>query len=448
MNKNMLYSEALKKTKMVTVKKDLYSNEDVKELEKVLYSKECVAECINFVVSDASKKDTILNVQERFSCSLATILARDKEVVAVRLKVLPDRCEIYLAKNFAWSEHDSNYIAKIKNYLKDISKSAPRKLRNTENAFTRAVSSYCFAKLETRLDKLKSDIKNDNRHVKSFKDFFSTNVDDADKNNMYIISQVCNEYYKLVKDDNNIPPKFLRHIKKVGSYTGSMISIIECACNIQYKLLFSNVKVYTKGSVIDNQHIYSWKDIIKRFIDEDDEDTYKRFMDKCSKKLNIMERLRKMYTNKITQQQQQLDDDDIKQCIYLHAEMHILAFIIDNNIKNSREFIAMSKRCCYLCELYIDFARKHGYDIIVFGKHKKIYSGWKLPIVKDNNFKIRSLRYILENLDQIIENKIKHYTSSLPADFDSGDNSPNLNNDDKYLDEYFKQNTIKEYTLL
>ena len=36
-----------------------------------------------------------------------------------------------------------------------------------------------------RLDKLKSDIKNDNGHVKSFRDFFSTKVDDADKDNMY-----------------------------------------------------------------------------------------------------------------------------------------------------------------------------------------------------------------------------------------------------------------------
>ena len=128
--------------------------------------------------------------------------------------------------------------------------------------------------------------------------------------------------------------------------------------------------------------------------------------------------------------------------------MNILAYIIDNKI-NGREFIAVSKKCCYLCELYIDFARKQGYNIIIFGKHKKIYSGWKLPVVKDDNFKIGSLRYILENLDRIIENKIKHYTSSLPADPDSGGNSPNLKSSDgKYLDGYFKQNTIKKYTLL
>jgi len=407
--------EALKKTKMVAVKKELFSNEDVKELEKVLYSKECVAKCIKFVVGEASEENTIL-IRERLSCNLATILARDKEVVAVRLKVLPGSCEIYLAKNFAWSHSDSNYIDEIKNYLKDMSKSAPKILINTESAFINAVISYCFTKLKMRLDKLKSDIKNDYGYIKSFRDFLSTNLDDAVKNNVFRISQVCNDYYKIIKDDDNIPPKFLGHIKKVGSYAGSMKGIIKCARNIKYKLLFSNVKVFTKASVIDDQPIYSWKNIIKRFIDEDDEDNYKRYMDKCSKKPNVMERLRKVYTDEATQQLQ-LDGNDVKQCIYLHVEMHILAFIIDNKIKNSREFIAVSKRCCYLCELYIDFARKHGYNIIVSGKRRKIYSGWKLPAIKDDKFKIESLRYILENLDQIIENKIKRHTNSLPADF-------------------------------
>ncbi|CAI2173187.1 17571_t:CDS:2 [Funneliformis geosporum] len=102
-------------------------------------------------------------------------------------------------------------------------------------------------------------------------------------------------------------------------------------------------------------------------------------MDMCSKKSKVIERRRKVYTDKTTQQRQQLDGNDVKQRIYLHAEM---------------EFIAVSKRCCYLCELYIDFAQRHGYDIKVSGNHKKIYSGWKLPNV---NFKIEALRYILEN---------------------------------------------------
>jgi len=48
-----------------------------------LYSKECVAQSINFVVSEASNKVTALNLRDRFSCYLATILARDKEVVAM-----------------------------------------------------------------------------------------------------------------------------------------------------------------------------------------------------------------------------------------------------------------------------------------------------------------------------------------------------------------------------
>ena len=54
--------------------------------------------------------------------------------------------------------------------------------------------------------------------------------------------------------------------------------------------------------------------------------------------------------------------------------MNILTLIIDKKIK-TREFIAISKRCCYLCELYINFARENRYNIIVSRKYKKIYSG-------------------------------------------------------------------------
>src|SRR5437016_5075505 len=101
--------------------------EQLEEFEKELYSKECVAESINFVVGTASEDATAtsLMVHERFSCYLATILARDKEVVAVRLKVLPNGCDIYLSKNLPWLDKDVKYIDEIKNYLKDISESVP-----------------------------------------------------------------------------------------------------------------------------------------------------------------------------------------------------------------------------------------------------------------------------------------------------------------------------------
>ena len=111
-------------------------------------------------------------------------------------------------------------------------------------------------------------------------------------------------------------------------------------------------------------------------------------------------------------------------------------------------FIAVSKRCCYLCKLYIDFARKNEYDVIISRKHRKIYSGWKLPHVKDNNFNIRSLRYILENLDRIIGKKLEHYTRSLPADSDSG-NSPDPNNSGRKHKHVFKKGSkkLKKFTL-
>ncbi|RGB34675.1 hypothetical protein C1646_760262 [Rhizophagus diaphanus] len=374
-----------------------------REKERELYSKECVAQ--------------------------TTILARDKEVVAVWLKNTDQCCEIYLSKNFDWLDKDVEYIDNITKYLKNISKNAPAISEDTESDFFGDVVSYCSTKLKSRLDKLKNYMNVDDcdGYVKSFRDFFSAKIGDRDYTNSILISL------------------------KVGSYTESIIGIIECARKIRYKSLFSNIKV-VKGRplIIYDQPIYSWKNIIKRFIDED---KYNSLMDRCSKKPEVMERINKVYTDNATQQQQ-LDDNDVKQCIYLHAEMNILApLIIDNKIK-SRVFIAVSKRCCYLCELYIDFAIKQGYDIIVSGKHGKIYSKWILPPVKDNDFKARSLTYILENLDRIIEKKLTYYTSS---NYDSSGNSPDSSDDsdiDDGDDEFVKKYTqyhidlIEKYTLL
>ncbi|PKC17932.1 hypothetical protein RhiirA5_405265 [Rhizophagus irregularis] len=289
------------------------SSEELKELKeyekkKELYSKEYVTQSINFAVSKENKKFTFLNIYEIFYCYLAIILARDKEIVAVWLKILQGRCEIYLSKNSDWLNKDIRYIDNITKYLKNISKNAP-----------------------SRLKKLQDDIElyGDNKHIKSFSDFLSVRVvmvGNADNTNIITISGICKEYYKKVKKakvESNIPSKFLRHIKKVAFYMDSAIGIIECARNIQYKLLFSNVQVF----------------------------------------------------------KQQLDGDDvIKQCIYLHAEINILVSLIINKKIFSRVFIAMSKRCCYLCELYTDFAREQGYNIIVFEPQlfTKCAFDWKL----------------------------------------------------------------------
>ena len=52
--------------------------------EKEFYSKVCVAGNTKFVVNKAIKEE----IKQQISYLLATILARDKEVVAVMLKVL------------------------------------------------------------------------------------------------------------------------------------------------------------------------------------------------------------------------------------------------------------------------------------------------------------------------------------------------------------------------
>ena len=52
-----------------------------------MYSKECIVESIKFIVNEASDEVIKMEEYDKFSCSLAKILAKDKEVVAVRLEV-------------------------------------------------------------------------------------------------------------------------------------------------------------------------------------------------------------------------------------------------------------------------------------------------------------------------------------------------------------------------
>ncbi|UZO19044.1 uncharacterized protein OCT59_010347 [Rhizophagus irregularis] len=253
----------------------------------------------------------------------------------------------------------------------------------------------------------------------------------------------------VVKNDPNVPTKFLEHLKKVGSYMVSVRGILECARNSQYKSLFSNVQIIKVDPVIINkQPIYSWKNIIKRFIDED---KYNRFMDRCSKNPEVMERINKVYTvhtDNATREQQLLDGIDVIQCnTYLHAELGILALIINKKI-NSRVFIAVSKSCCYLCGLYLDFVIKQGYNIAIYGKHMKLYSRWIFPHVDNNDFNTRSLKFLLENLNRIIEKNLNNHIKSLPAGPDSPGNSPDPYNSDDDVYEYAKFNGLNNYTLI
>ncbi|GET62900.1 hypothetical protein RhiirA1_422184 [Rhizophagus irregularis] len=57
---------------------------------------------------------------------------------------------------------------------------------------------------------------------------------------------------------------------------------------------------------------------------------------------------------------------------------------------------------CVKCELFIKFAWYKGYKIYVSGYHKKLYSCWKIPNVKNDDFKIEALEFMIWSLNRII----------------------------------------------
>jgi hypothetical protein len=227
------------------------------------------------------------------------------------------------------------------------------------------------------------------------------------------ISIVCNEYYPVVKNDSSAPEKFLRHIKKVGSYVAHLTEIIDCACKAKYKDLFSSIEMHLlEPPCEETQLIYSWKDIVTKYVSDED---YEIFKDKCLKYDDIRERLEDIYGGVGVQ----LERGNSNRT-YLHAELNVLTKIMDNE---GPKFIAVSKKCCYLCGLYIKFVQSKGHRITVSGSHNKLYRGWKLPNVFRKDF----IPHAIFHLDEIIEHEIT-YISSLLATSDSSPES--LDSDD------------------
>ncbi|EXX72171.1 hypothetical protein GLOIN_2v1762039 [Rhizophagus irregularis DAOM 181602=DAOM 197198] len=366
------------------------------------YSKVCVARSIKFVTNEASKEEINLSESDQFSHNLATILARNNEVVAVNLKILPNKCRIYISKNNKWLNKDTKYIEEIQVLMKNLSKDDPITFEQAAErkdvfALFYNVLEYCSVKLGRRLNKLKKDIKNNKHqpHIKSFLEFLESseiNVNNLDEINEssgkeiskfeYLMTTACCEYYKYNKKNKNYPQRFLGHIKKVGSYAASVMDIVNCACKDKYKIPFSCIDL--------------------------------RLLDPVPK---IRDRLNEIYGGTGGQ----LDRGRINH-IYLHVELNILTNT-DILSKEHNEFIAVSKKCCYLCESYIKFLRSKGYKITVSGGHKKLYHKWKLPDTYSSEF----AKCALCDLDQIIESEIEQHTKIIAKSDSNGENADSDN---------------------
>ncbi|CAB4386360.1 unnamed protein product [Rhizophagus irregularis] len=136
--------------------------------------------------------------KDKFSYNIAAILARDREVVAVNLRVLSDGCEISIAKNSFWPDKDREHVEKIKETLTNVSKYAPMKFeqacdREDMRDLFLTIKKYCFEKLEYILDKLRRDITEykDKEYIKSFLNYVKTMLTYFDNEEKFTISVVC-----------------------------------------------------------------------------------------------------------------------------------------------------------------------------------------------------------------------------------------------------------------
>ncbi|PKY33322.1 hypothetical protein RhiirB3_452112 [Rhizophagus irregularis] len=98
-------------------------------------------------------------------------------------------------------------------------------------------------------------------------------------------------------------------------------------------------------------------------------------MEECLKDPTIGRRLKRMYGG-VDAELNCVSSNEM----YLHAELNLLTSVMNHEEK--RIFIAVSKKCCYLFELYIRYVQEiKGYNVAFSGSHKslkKLFSRWKL----------------------------------------------------------------------
>ncbi|CAI2188624.1 16113_t:CDS:2 [Funneliformis geosporum] len=154
-----------------------------------------------------------------------------------------------------------------------------------------------------------------------------------------------------------------------------------------YKTTFSCIELQLLNPDTADQTTFSWNNIVKIFLPVREE--YNDFKKRCMKDRAIRESLERIYGG-----------------------------------DKEKKFIAISKRCCYLCESYIRFVNFKGYKITVSESHKKLYHRWKLP----NTFKQEFMEDIVFDFDGIIESEIKyHIHINSDSDPESGDSDIDRN---------------------
>src|ERR1051325_9166891 len=86
-----------------------------------------------------------------------------------------------------------------------------------------------------------------------------------------------------------------------------------------------------------------------------------------------------------------------------------------NKKNKNKAFIVISKKCYYLCKLYIRFIQTKEYVIDISRMHRKLYYLWKFPDANNAIFYNESLSHVIKNLNQIIRDKIKNYTKKMAS---------------------------------
>jgi len=328
--------------------------------------------------------------RDEFMYNLLWCITKKDEVVACSFK-FSENSKLYIGCNYNTKEEQLvTIIQEILKY-KDSFDIKKKDIRIQERSHLQdRLSEYISSKISKRIESIKKKQGElELEKYTSIKEVVFCKKEPRDKAIML--------YLKIAdRKKEIINKKLLRKITKLTAFIRLPLLIDNIMKTKTYSTILRNLKmkdiIIGKGTKIKVE-TYNWEETMKRYA--------KRLgLERSIVIENYIKNARKDFDTEKDRM------DKISQIeVSEHAEMKIVEMIHDKiRTKNISHPISIfvSKLCCICCYSIILGLNKNKTLYKITGTHGKIYSGWKIPNIKD------SIHHIRHTLDKIMEQQITH----------------------------------------
>ncbi|KAJ1534115.1 hypothetical protein HK096_004305, partial [Nowakowskiella sp. JEL0078] len=270
---------------------------------------------------------------------------------------------------------------------------------------SKLISNYCFNKLVTRIGRLVDSInlnKLPPMTQESCTQFYDHEyqTEQLDYNGAMMISSACSSILvKINASNEEVDSWFLGRLIKASQHY-KYFNSVACCGNPRYMEYIKNVKLITITTPSTSVTYQSWRAIAAMYIDA--EEDVNRLLDDMRRDRECNEKLQQEYgSHGVLGILNRTGSDSCR------VEYYTLAYVYK---KTNHLFISVSKMCCQMCSLCIETLKDGCVNVVVRGRHKKIYSNWGFPKLNYPEKNESILTKIIYGVDKIVRDELSNYT--------------------------------------